>query len=323
MHSHYYGLFGVAAQALVAGWTLLDRRLRWRGPLVGAGVVLAGWIPWLPIFMRQRQIVGAAWWLKAEPSWKFALKLLYRIVYEPPLAPGEPSGALVVALALAALAGLVALARRGGAAERYLLLAVVAPWTLGFAASLLGPTVIFVRYLLFAQPFLFVAAALLACRLPPRPRAVAVSLLVAHAAWVLAYQHLRLYTPERPDAPAAAEYLMHTHQIDEPVVLGGLEYFVLQYYARDLAGWAVYDPSGRLPTYLGEQVLRPDERVVGDATLRGLASPTVLLVDSDAEGQRIVPPAGWVLVDEQRFPVVWPDQSAIVVRRFRTATLRK
>src|SRR5688572_20858074 len=113
---------------------------------------------------------------------------------------------------------------------------------------------------------------------------------LAHSLWVLGYYHFELYVPARPDAPAAAAFVESIRRPDEPVVVGGFQYFPLQYYARDTREWAAYDPSGRLPTYLGAQVLRPDERVIGDAGLRALAVPTVIVVDALNEGQTIAPP---------------------------------
>jgi mannosyltransferase len=92
LYTHNYALFSVAAQGLFtlgyllvgADWDL--RRLAGsptcRGALLAGSIVAAGWLPWMPVFLRPRAQVQAAFWTPAVNADAVA-RICFQMLAEP------------------------------------------------------------------------------------------------------------------------------------------------------------------------------------------------------------------------------------------------
>src|SRR5207302_9790290 len=109
-YTHYCALFSLAAQAVfLAGYLVRTRggRLALFGrALFAYGVVAAGWLPWLPVFLGQRAQAGAA--PGSAWSWGGFCAAFYQMFLYPESAAEFPHDVTLGAVAISALA-LVAL----------------------------------------------------------------------------------------------------------------------------------------------------------------------------------------------------------------------
>ena len=319
-YTHYYGLFGVAAEIAFVAIVLGVRFWRGDKPTIssaalGVAIIVFGFAPWLPVFLHQRAQVDSAWWLQTRPGAIYGLHLWARIAIELPpwlgsrhgrleLAGGALLGAIVVGYAL----------RRARPSERYLALAAVAPLALGLFASLFGSTVVMTRYLLMMQ--IFILAVLACAALLPRSKATAGALaalsLCVMGALTIEQRH-RFYAANPPDAAGATAYVASMTSDGAPVIVHPLQYFSMHPYVTGAADWRIYAPTGDIPHYLGRPLLTATDRLVDDAGIAALASRRVWVVDSDASDDPVVVPPGWHRGETRLFPVVWPEDGRIRV----------
>lgn len=322
-YTHYYALFGLAAEAVyVAGWLLA--RAGWRPAVavrlpelrhaaLAGGIVAVGWAPWVPTFLAQRAQVQAAFWAEPADGWTVPV-LLQQMLADPQPVNGLPRRGAALAAAGCAL-GLAVLARRGRGAEWFVLLSAAGPVALAVLASALGTRTLCLRYLVFAHLFLLAGVGLLVWRIP-RPQlrlAVAIGLVVVSGGWTAKFlRDLRL--PHRPGVRGAAEYIAGHRGPDELAVAASpYWYFPLAYHLGDdrVRG---FDPGVPLPHYYGTAALRPGD-LVPAADLPGATGRRLWVVDGRGglwNDQRVPPPAGWVLRETHRFPEALRVGEAVV-----------
>jgi uncharacterized membrane protein len=112
-YTHYYALFTLASQGVFAvlyvwrcaGWqvtALLRHRQFWYG--VGTAVLVTlAWLPWLPVFLRQRAQVKAAFWSQPVDLWDLA-ELCYQMFLQPEYLPRQSQQLLLWTLLVCAFA---------------------------------------------------------------------------------------------------------------------------------------------------------------------------------------------------------------------------
>jgi len=185
-YTHNYGLFTVATQwafalAFLAHQGFRDRasgstgRRLLRAVLAFSAVGLA-YAPWIPVLLRQRDNVITSYWIRplGLDTAMGAVQQMF-VGDMMVLGPLEVDATASVLAAAVLLAGLF----RARAAEVYIVLLAVAPFTLGLGVSWLqGRNVLIGKYLFFGFPFFLLALARLIDRIPARPVAVAAGLLL-------------------------------------------------------------------------------------------------------------------------------------------------
>ncbi|HJZ58142.1 MAG TPA: hypothetical protein VKE74_24585 [Gemmataceae bacterium] len=324
-YTHYYALFVVAAQAaFLAGWLLAGARWRFaaaarrpafRYALLAAAVLVAGWLPWVPTFLRQRAQVQAAFWTPPLSAWT-APDLCYEMFIDPQ-PPGSRHPYLEVVLTTAVAAGLAVLGRRARSAEWYVILTSVGPLAASLAVSAADTNVpVVLRYFVFAHLSLLAALSLLVWRAPRGPVRVAAAgaVLAASLAVTVDFFHgLRL--ENSPGARGAAEFVAAHRRPGELVVVPTpLWYLPVAYHLND-DGVRLYDAGGDIPHYHGSAVLRPEDMIDGPGleTAPGTRLWVVNGVGNDWGRQEVPVPEGWVATGTYRFPEALRVGAAVVV----------
>jgi hypothetical protein len=314
-YTHYYALFSVAAQAAyLAGWLLAaagwrpgaalrDPRLRYA--LLAGAIVAAGWLPWLPTFLKQRAQVQAAFWATPVGVWTVP-ELCYEMFADPlPPLSWEPSQRRLAVTAALCAAGLVALGRRARGAEWHVLLAAVGPFALSVAASEQGTQTLTLRYFLFAHLFLLAGVGILVWRIRRGVvrRAVAVAVLAVCLAGSLGFLH-GLHLDSCPGARGAAEFIAAHRRPGEPVVAASPLWYQPVAYHLGGRGVLLFHPDGPMPHYYGTAVLSPGE-VLDGRSLTGLGGSRLWAVGGVGRYwgcQEVPAPDGWRLVETRSFP---------------------
>src|SRR5262249_44125599 len=159
-------LFSAAAQALFLLGLLLvqargsvfavlrDRRF-WGAVLAGV-IVVVGYLPWVPSFLKQRSQVQTVYWSRPVELWGVP-NVCYQMVVDPETVRFLPQEAL--AISALAVVILLALLWRARAGEWYVFTAAVVPFALSILVSFCDTKVFHLRYFLFANLFLLAAVA--------------------------------------------------------------------------------------------------------------------------------------------------------------------
>jgi mannosyltransferase len=325
-YTHYYALFSIAAQVLFVGGFLLHRaRLRmshlFHDPMLpfsalGIGVVVIGWLPWLPFFWRQKSQVELNYWT-APASWWNTVSSFYQMFVEPQDMPFP----VFPVIAIAALCGLgmLSLLIRCRACDVYVFVAGVAPLALGLAVTLFGTHVFYYRYLMFAHLFMLAAVAILIHRLPASLRAGFTIAALAASVWTdLRFRQL-LDVDHRPGARAAAAYLADHRNPDEPVVTVSAVFLPILYHSTNPAALYTFAEDGMVPHYLGAAVLDP-EQILNAGELSRLHAGRAWVVNNvSGWGSTEIPvPPHWKLTSQHAIP----DQffSGIVVNSYEVVS---
>ena len=322
LYTHYFALFTAAAQAVfVGGWILADARGRpWRAlrrPLlyraaVAYAMVAAGWAVWLPVFLRQRQMVARGWWTPPF-SWPEVGRIVHEMLLSIEAVP--PSAWLAVALAAGAAALLAAAARWGGTGGRYAAVLTVLPFAAAVGLSATGTNLLVARFFACMQPFLLVAAAVLLARV--RWMRLRAALLAAAVAALLG-AHVRHIEAtgifRRPGMRAAVAHLEAHRGAGEAVFAETtMLYYPALYYAEDREHWHVIH-EGAVPYFIGGPVVRPGE-VVSPCMLLEVEGPRVWVL-SDGGAQPAALPAHWRFERVARFAGAAPFQWYVTASSF-------
>ncbi len=323
-YTHYYALFTLAAHALfAAGYLLVESRGRPRAvghALAAAGLVVLGWLPWLPSFLAQREQVRALFWAVPVRAWHLA-DACGQLLLAPENGAITRAEGLVAAGFCAAF--LLALLWRPRAGTVCILLSVIGPLAAPLLLSLFHTYVFTAHYLAFAQVFLLigVAAVLGRARSAPLRAVLGAWALVISLGASLGYL-LYLDIRHKPGVRGAAAFIDSRRHRGEPVVVASpLFYLPILYYTGDRKGWYVCRGQGEVPHYEGAAVIEPDE-VLRPADLRDLASRRVWAVDVYGGGWgawEVQPPPGWVVGARHRFPEVYSVQGEVIVVEYQSA----
>jgi mannosyltransferase len=362
-YTHYYALFSIAAQAvfmtgylLVAGVrrggvAVLQNRMFWNAALAGL-IVTAGWLPWLPYFLRQRDQVRAAFWGQS-PTWVDIPKLCVQMFVDPQDADlSSPN-----LLACASLCGMGLLAIRWGAqAGRgrlfsagtwYVLTAAVFPVITGVLASFLVTRVIDVRYFLFAHLFLLAGFGVLLGQAPSRAKR-SFGYAVVLGTFLVTYINFwsKLDVAHKPGAREAAAWIAEHRRPGEPVVVcSPLLFLPMLHHASDRTDYYLWGDFQEVPHYNGAAVLNPAdfldperlpafsgrrlwavnlEKTSGKSLAMSRVLPASLrhFVNRErASGKSLaVPvPAPWIARAQERFPEVYRFQGTVHVVEYEHA----
>ncbi|MBI1917915.1 MAG: glycosyltransferase family 39 protein [Planctomycetes bacterium] len=316
-YTHYYGLFTVAAQAVFLAGLLLVRE-KWqiaavlrsptfRHALLAGSVVVVGWLPWLPVFLKQRAQVQGDYWTQPVTGSVLA-RTCYRMFLQPEYGPTPAPGLELLTADLCVL-GLWVLRRRAGPPEWYVIWAAVAPLVFCLVISAYDTKVFGLRFFLMAHLFLLVGLAALVWRVPFAPeRVAATALLLAGSLSVLVGFWQDMDVDRRPGARAAADYIHEQRQPGEPVVVcSPLMYFSLLYHAPDRAAHYLYSDGHPIPHFYGTAALTRED-LITDAQLRGIPSRRLWAVNMAGGywgSYRVSVPSGWVERNRRSFREVF------------------
>ncbi|MCI0683391.1 MAG: glycosyltransferase family 39 protein [Gemmataceae bacterium] len=326
-YTHYYALFTIAVQWLfLAGWFLTRHRLRIIDALKdpaclraawAIALVIVGWLPSLPVFLRQRAQVQANYWTQPIDAWQVPM-VCHRMVFEPENAtPSRRDAALVAAVCAAILLGLLWRAR---AAEWHLLLAATGPLLLSVAVSAWDTKIFHPRFFIVSHLFLLASFGVVLWRLPAGwERNVIVAVVLANCLWIYVSFWERLDLVNKPGGRAAARWIAENRQPGElAVVCNPMVYLPLIFHAGDDGAWRVYHDGRGVLHYEGASVLAPREMFTADDWSR-MEARRVWVVDiaEGGWGTRSVPaPPGWEMTEEKRFPEALRVQGVTIVRLY-------
>jgi hypothetical protein len=315
-YTHHYGLFTVAAQILFAASDLgrpsrasaEDRRIIRLKPLILSAASLAiGWLAWLPSLRTQSEKVSDNFWTKPL-SWDLWGTTFFQL-FNPDQAPFQketPSITAGLAVMQGAVLGLAVLLLGRRPADRYIALAASLPFVAATLVSL-GPRGIIVpRYLQFAHLFLLAAAAVLICRIPPRPfRAMAIMAAIAGMA-TLSWPHYqgREELAKQPGMQDALSRFSELRGKDEPLIVSHPQIFLsVVPYLPNRNGVFAHKPKSGFAFSDGSPVMRDEDYLTTEALSQ---SDTVSVWTLDAGRFKnmswVVPmPDGWRQSGETRF----------------------
>ncbi len=326
-YTHYFALFSIVTQAVyLTMYAVLQWRRDARGALAtvrGSAAALAvlviGWLPWLPTFLKQRAAVGEGWWM---PPFHFAD--IRGVCQELLLGPAGEVFPLVdryAGLCCAVyVAVLVVLAWRSTAGHWYLLAMAVGPPVMCVAVSATGSNILLGRYLAYSQVFWAVALATLLWRIPSSvaKSGLAYGLVMSAAAYQVAFVE-QLDIPRKPGMQAAVAFIEARRKSGEPVIAcSTLLYFPAQYHASDRTDWHVYRSAGDIPHFAGAPVLVPGDVIVR-RQLDEIGAGRVWVIDTTGRwaASDMPVPATWRMDELAWFREVYSFQHDVVVKQYR------
>lgn len=317
-YTHNYGLFTVAAQGVFAT-CLLSWRARWdlswtarfrrfQGACAAFLILVLAYAPWYPVVQRQRAEVAKAYWIIAPLDLtrvSGAIEQLFTGNMEVHLSvTGWVSVALAVTLLIAILTG-----RR--AADAYVFLLIVVPFGLAAATSLAqGRNILIGKYLFFTFPFLLVAIARIALRIPGRfARRAVVSLLLFNLIVQDGITWFDADVPGRPGLRAAASMIAREcREGDLVLTVDTSAFLATSYYLRheSLLGTYIVLPDGRGPESKknqgGAAILDSDCLHPIDLSVRKGGRAWIVMTDIGSADQSVLP-SHW----KWRFWATYPD----------------
>lgn len=307
-HTHYFGLFLVAAQfTYLAGWSLVapqvERLPRARSILLAVGSLWFASQPWLPYFLQQRQQVADNFFLP-KPSWT-VLGHIFHEVWIDFLLPTSPMPGLVFTQLLFIVL-LVLLARRSPG-DLLILTLTALPLAAVLVVSWFSRSLLNGRYFLILQPVWIAAISIVACRLwsPWRYAAlVLLSLVLARNS----YEHWtrRENQAHLPGMAAAISRVDAVRGNDPLVVSNPLLYVSAVSYSSNRPQLHLYRPSHGFPFFQGTAAIR-DEQYLDQAAIQRLSTATFWTLDGDGWMGRVPAPEGWRLLREESAPDGYAD----------------
>jgi uncharacterized membrane protein len=327
VYTHYYAFFTLAAQGVFAAgylWTQSKGRIAAvraskgiRYAALAAVVAAAGYLPWAPVFLRQKAQVEADFWVPPLSKWDVPLAC-YQMFCMPENPQIELPYTLVVAIPCGL--GVVALLWRASPGHSYVFLAATMPFACSVVLSQLGTRVFVMRYHIFAHLFLLAALGVLVWRIPFRlERILVAGLVLLNLAWAHARFCETLAIHHRQGAKGAAEYIAAHRAPRELVVICSPVFFypMLFHAPENRGGWKLYTGGKKLTHYNGEPILIPDD-LIGVEAINASSAGRMWLVQVDgAWANDIVPPLPrWALRSEQRFREVFDFQGTVIVQEY-------
>jgi len=288
VYTQHFGLFTVEAHFVFAAGYLLIRhdmpageirrdRLTWR--LAGGFVIVAaGWLPWLPVILRQHKQVQDDYWSGAF-SWSDFFGAWLRTLFDSGLPGVDDLWVWIVGVGSALV--LLGLLWKGSSGDCFLVSAVVIPLLLAVTISLSGRNAITARFLTSVSVIFMVCVAALVGRIssPVLKNALALWIVLNMAATTVA-SFAKLNVADCPGARAAAEYLVAHRHAGEPVVVASpLLYLPVLFYMDDAEGVSVYQGGDAFVHYAGGPLIENRE-IVRAADLKKMTSPVAWVVSS-------------------------------------------
>jgi mannosyltransferase len=324
-YTHYFALFTLAAQGVFvvayllvrADWDpiALLRSPALRHALLVALLVTACWLPWLPVFLRQRAQVQEAFWCRSVTAWDGA-QLCYHIFAMPEYSTPPSRQQQLIAADLCIL-GLWVLRRGARAGDWYVLWSAIAPLLFCLLVSQYDTKVFSLRYFVMGHLFLLVGLAVLVWRVRfPLERSLIAIVLLAASAVGYADLWQIMNVANRPGAAGAAEFIYRHRKPGEPVVVcSPLFYFSILYHAPDRSDHYLYMDGRPIVHYEGAAALVSEDLIVGDQ-LQSVRTQRIWVVDMASAywGMRSVPvPPQWTAKKTEMFADVFGIGNYIVV----------
>lgn len=314
--THYYGLFTVAALYVFAaavvvsewwhdGWSRTTKRHA-AGIALSAWAVQLMWLAWLPTFLFQRARSTSQLWMD-DLDWPTFSKACFQTIAggRSTIVPQDWAWAGVAAWGAIAVAACLC-GRRGATLSG---LCAGLPVAAVVAYGLIVRNILGVKYLIFAQLFLLIGAAILTARIPWNwlRVGVAAALVVWTGYWSWDHAEAREYLAECAGVGGAVEYLDALRGPNEPVIVGSP--FVLpivQKYTRDPSGICVRYHGDHRGNILSGPALRESEYRKVDEMLK---QPWKRIWTVDAygmfgRGSRFevnLPTVTWILERQEEF----------------------
>lgn len=333
-HTHNYALFSLVAQGLFAlGYLAIeadwDVRRFARSPQVrytalAAVLIVVAWLPWLPVFLKQREQVQAAFWTPPFTPWS-AARLCLEMFARPEESWPASQQAQLVAADLCVL-GLVVLWRRAREWDWFLLAGALVPFALRVVVTLFDTKVFSLRYFLFAHLFLLGGVATLVCRIPFRAeRALLIAAALTASACGIVDFSREADLAGKPGYRGAVAYIRRHRGPGEPIVVcSPLVYPSIRYYAGEQGGGCyLYDDGREVVHYHGSAILSPKDFIT-QWQLRGDGPRRVWVVNISGgmwSDRRVPLPLGWT----STAPVPFPEalgQGVVSVERYAPASAR-
>ena len=326
MYTHYFAVFSLAAQVLFVAALLAMRfwrarshsRNTWksfRNAGCAAGMVVAGFAPWMAHLVSQSRHVQENFWIE-EVSPSSVPAALYHLfvlppVYERPGPPGDPMATCMVVVVCAA--SLAACLYRPQAQDWLVVLSAVFPILLGIAASEFGAPIFFYRYLLFAQLFLIVAIARAVSLLPRSAFSVVSVIAIVNMALLLLSYWDTMDFANRPGMRSALRHIQKHKSAHEPVIACSAMYYLpALYHAGTDVEVLLYEPDiDGTPHFEGRAALVP----------RDIIDPSTMLNRSriwTVGGGYCSPPGNWRLDSSIEFAEGSIFQASVAVRTYES-----
>ncbi len=320
LYTHYFGLFVFAAQvgsvAAVYLFPGLERSKKRAaaGMLVTSwGMIAVGWLPWLPVFLRQRQRVSAGWW-----TTDFGTGDVWRVISQwvvaEPVIQSQPwlAGVLATFVMSTLIAALVWGHPFGRLAAGVSLLATV----LAIGGSCWGTNVMVVRYFGAFQALWLLSLAALVATLPGRGAryicggAVVLLFSLSHVADVWLRD-----VWSGPGVRAAVAYLEAERQPGEPMLVdSSFVYFPASFHAQQRDQLRLIDGPTGLPYYGGGPVIRHGDRLTHGELERLSAERVWLLSGRTVQSHPL--PSSWDLESQAFFVGTEPFQDLLRVASY-------
>jgi uncharacterized membrane protein len=295
-YTHTYAQFSLAAQAaFAAAHMFVEARCspaaffasrRFRLAALGFALIAMGWLPWLPVLLRQNAQVQRVYWTGPLTRWSVP-NICHQIFAEPENRTTNNPAAAIAAAACALV--LLALLWRPRAGDWLLLLSATVPLALAVAISACGSNILSVACFIFAQVFLLAALARLVGRIGRWPERTIVAAIVLGNLLLLHLDFVeRLDIPHQSGLRAAAEHIAAHRRPGEPmIVCFPFFYLPLRYHLGDDPSCRLLHPGRPLVHYEGTAALAGGE-LIDPSELESLVGERVWVV-----GDLPAKPNGW------------------------------
>jgi uncharacterized membrane protein len=326
LYTHNYGLFSVAAQAVVVGvwllrqslgcWTSLTLLTRFFSPLVAFVLVGILYAPWIPILRAQTAQVQAEYWI--DPiRWLTVPNAWYQVFFPGHFGRPVPEiGALAVGIVL--LSVLFAFVWNGRTGHWFAFSMVAIPTLLPALVSATTVSIIHPRHFLLPSTFVMCAIAAVVFRYLRRPECWFVAALFVGDNVLIYRDYWRsLDIDNRPGIRGAVDHLLSRRGGGEPIVVRHpCVYFVVHYLTRGIAEPKLFLPTGRTSHYTGNSILVRED-YIGHEELQRYRGKRVWMMDTDGftRGFERPPlPPGWEPVGStESFRDVYSFQGSVWV----------
>lgn len=332
---HYYALFTIAGQSVwLIGYCIVATRGRilevvqlpiTRYALFAAGIAIALYIPWIPVFLSQTAQVQASYWIPPLGGWSLP-DTFYRMFIPTAAIPPHTGLGIISTLIPIVMTGIIWVAvaiktKPHDSAWLTVLLGVV-PFLLSSGISLKSQSLYQDRFFVFAHLFILISIAALIMRLRRQwARITVTALLVVSflAAYHGFWRELRIL--EKPGVHAATQAAMAQRKADESLLVNSsFIFFAVDHYIQEEFAGAVkpylFSESRDLIHFAGGPILKSDD-VVSREFLDATTNDTVLVIDTSGFGASDARlPSEWQRIERRAFPEVFSYQGEVVVSRY-------
>tara|TARA_R110002111_G_scaffold229327_4_gene290568 strand:+ start:4620 stop:6167 length:1548 start_codon:yes stop_codon:yes gene_type:complete len=310
VYTHNFGLFTVTAQYLfAAGYLALRHRThperntvhRFLPLIVSATCTSLAWLPWVPSFLHQRQLVVNGFWTKPF-SWETAGATLFDMFGFDHVMDLNPLIGLIIGQIALLVVLILTLGRRPG--DYFLAMAAGLPFLAGTVVSTFSRNIFNDRYFMFSQIFLLAAIAVLVSRVPFRLIRYSLVLLCVGCSGFLVYHQWlnREADFQLPGIQGAMASVDSRRKPNELVLVCDPAIYVsVIAHAKQRKGIFTFHPGEDYPFTHGAAAMHADEYLTAEDIAKR-ADAWIWTVDADSYNWKVPMFPGYKLVGENRFP---------------------